>query len=349
MSRKAGIAHYLDDVTVSQTVGKPARIAGPIRAQGNHIVDRLGRTVTLRGVSILGMEAPGRHDLPTWEQEVSVAREWGANMIRLPLSDQRLLAGSCSYDPSYLSTLDALVSSITDKGMVAVLDLHGLAFKPCGRPLLAPMPDRRAVDFWRIIASHYATNGLVVFELYNEPNSVTPAQWLHGGKVVFQGISYSFVGMQSLYDAVRATGATNLVLFNGLNWASALPGAARVTGATNWAWGVHVYNCPNGVPPKALCIPGPGGIYDPTRVVDRFAVVADSQPLLVTEFGWPNASDGRFNHNVIQLVESRGWSGWIAWALDGTNQGMFDLVRNLGPVENPTVSGMPIIDGMTRD
>jgi hypothetical protein len=58
----------------------------------------------------------------------------------------------------------------------------------------------------------------VLFELYNEPHDIPWQVWLHGGTV--GGVaSYQAVGMQDLYDAVRATGANNVVIAGGIGWA----------------------------------------------------------------------------------------------------------------------------------
>lgn len=51
---------------------------------------------------------------------------------------------------------------------------------------------------------------MVIFELYNEPYQIEEATWLHGNGIC--------VGYQQMYDEVRATGANNLVIVNGLDY-----------------------------------------------------------------------------------------------------------------------------------
>ena len=61
----------------------------------------------------------------------------------------------------------------------------------------------------------------MLFELYNEPHDVSWRVWKSGGDA---GDGCQAVGMQQLYDAVRATGAENLVIIGGLDWAYDLSG-----------------------------------------------------------------------------------------------------------------------------
>ncbi|MEZ4302666.1 MAG: cellulase family glycosylhydrolase [Polyangiaceae bacterium] len=77
--------------------------------------------------------------------------------------------------------------------------------------------------------------------------------------------------MQSLYDAVRATGANNLVLIGGLDWAYSLQGvpAHRIQGF-NIVYVTHPYNYPGKQP----------GDWD-----NDWGFLTATDPVMVTEFG----------------------------------------------------------------
>jgi hypothetical protein len=85
--------------------------------------------------------------------------------------------------------------------------------------------------------------------------------------------------------------------------------------------------------------------YDPTPVMDRFNSLAATNPLVISEFGWPDPNNGKYNANVVTAAEARGWS-WMAYAALGTPTGRFSLVADTGPNYDPTPAGLPVKDGL---
>ena len=83
-----------------------------------------------------------------------------------------------------------------------------------------------------------------MFELYNEPHDVELERLEAAAPTRKAGTA---VGMQQLYDTVRATGAENLVVIGGLNWAYDLSGvpANRIAGY-NIVYATHPYTDPAG-------------------------------------------------------------------------------------------------------
>jgi hypothetical protein len=280
--------------------------------------------------------------------QINIAHQWGANEVRVPLSEDRLVVGACGYDSSYLTTIREIVAYATAAGMLVDLDLENAAVTPCGPFYLPPMPDQRATTFWQTLASAFAGNPLVVFDLFNEPHDISAKVWHNGGQVSYLGTTYVSVGMQKLYDTVRSTGANNLVFVSGVHWATDFPYSAPLTNPTNVVYAPHIYTCPSGLPGRHVSCwtPGPGGITDPRTMMNRFSRIARSYPVVVTEFGWPDARDGRYIRNLVNEVARRGWDGWTVFAFDGTTSGMFNLVKNLGSVEDPTPSGMAAMVGL---
>jgi hypothetical protein len=301
---------------------------------GNQIVDANG-PVILRGIHRRGFENPGV-SLPS-TAEVAQAKRWGATMIRLSVSSAYWNEGSCTYKPNYAAMLDQAVAAITSRAMVALVDLHTNSVV-CGVVKQQNMADSTALKFWRSVASRYAGNSLVAFDLYNEPHDISDNVWRNGGKVLSGGVLWTAVGMQDMYDVVRGAGASNLVFVSGNDWANRLPGTIS---GTDIVYGVHAYTCPISTDPKQ-CAPNP---LDPGQILRNYDAVSTTAPVVVTEFGWPSPSDGRYSANVVSYAASHGW-GWISFAWDGAADGNFSLLSSAGTLYEPSPTGMSILAGL---
>lgn len=303
-----------------------------------------GNPVVLRGMVLDGLESDSTAPDVNLEA-IEQARQWGANLIRLPLGEQFWISSNCYYDPRYAARVDQLVKWITSLGMVALLDLHLNTVGGCEPGEQHNMPDAaQAPEFWREVAARYSSNPYVAFDLYNEPHNVSDAVWLDGGTVTDSYGSppqtYQAAGMQQLYDAVRSTGAQNLVFISGNSWANTVP--QTLVSGYDIVYAAHVYTCP-GQPPPSCKTPDP---YDPSRILDNWVPIAASEPVSVTEFGWPSPSSGTFNGNVISFAAAHNW-GWTAWAwYDGSGNGTWALANWQGTVAEPTSAGLPILDAL---
>jgi hypothetical protein len=126
----------------------------------------------------------------------------------------------------------------------------------------------------------------VIFDLYNEPHGVSWGCWRSGGCSVASStpapgsatpVTYTAVGMQTLLDAVRRTGAANLVLAAGLDWAYDLSGVLHgyALSGTNVAYDSHIYT----------------HWHSTTADWDsHVGIVAQSRPVTVTELGSTDCS-----------------------------------------------------------
>ncbi|HEY1636137.1 MAG TPA: glycoside hydrolase family 5 protein [Acidimicrobiales bacterium] len=333
---------YVDSPLLTTTPSGSPAVIGPLHTAGNQILDANGRAVVLRGIQRYGLESDGP-DPNFNENDIAHAKQWGANLVRVSLGEERWLAGSCGYDPAYTTKVDNIVKWVTQLGMVAVLDLHFNAIAPCSRPGLQEMADApNAITFWRQVAQRYRSNPLVAFELYNEPHDISDAVWRNGGPVNQAGVTFVAAGMQQLYDAVRSQAANNLVFVSGNQWATQFPSTAPLAGY-NIVYGVHAYTCPANPPPTC----GSSDPYDPPALLNPWVSVATRVPVMITEFGWPDRNDGRYMANVIKFAQVHGW-GWVAFAWDGSTSGQFDLLADVGPDANyvPTPSGMAVLGGL---
>jgi hypothetical protein len=313
-------------------------VVGPLRAVGNKIVDGTGRVIIFRGVNRTGLEGGGADDVTPGD--IAHAQAWGANFVRVPLGEHYWMPSTCYYDANYRARVDAAVSTITARGMVAMLDLHFNTITSCGHYGQQPMADApNAITFWQQVATRYKSNPLVTFDLFNEPFNLTDQIWRYGGSVTWHGTTFHAAGMQQMYDAVRGTGATNLVFVSGNAWGNWFPTNAPISGH-DIVYAVHAYTCPGEAPPHCTN----GAPYDPSQFFKHWLKAAQTFPVMVTEFGWPNPDDALYIHNVIRYAEAHGW-GWSVFTWGDATYGQFDLLANAGPGKNyePKPTGMSVL------
>jgi endoglucanase len=239
---------------------------------GNELVSANGQQVVLHGVDRSGTEyecvqGHGIFDGPSDKASISVMRSHGINAVRVPLNEA-CWNGESYVEPAYAgaryqAAIKAYVRLLNASGMVAILDLHwtdgaytgnSSACSSAEAVCQKPMPDAaQAVPFWTSVARTFKGNDAVIFDLFNEPypeqadngNETEGWQcWLHGGSACV-GIPYRVAGMQTLVDAVRSTGASNVIMLGGLGWANDLTGWLSYEPADpdhNLAASWHSYN-----------------------------------------------------------------------------------------------------------
>lgn len=344
----AGATAVIDNAWVEQTNAPTApTVVGPLSTSGNKILQANGTPLIPRGVVLNGLEDNPAASTVT-QLAVIQAKSWGANVIRVPLGEQFWLSSSCTYAPSYQAEVSQVVNWITSLGMVALLDLHTNTVLGCGDGSPHNMADEtNSPTFWSQVASEFASNPLVAFDLYNEPHDISNQVWLNGGVTIDSYapfLVYQAAGMQQLYNTVRSTGARNLVFVSGLDWANHPP-SQLVTGQ-NIVYAVHAYTCQHEPPPNCDS-PTP---YDPSAILQPWVSFSASQPVALTEFGWPSQYDGTYTANVIAYARAQGW-GWIAFAWeDAHDPAAWDITAPWLPNSptEPAPSGIPVICELTR-
>lgn len=182
---------------------------------------------------------------------------WNVNIVRIPLSQAAWLGRRCNAS-SYAQSVDAAITMAHNHNMYAILDLHwsdvgGRA--PCDRSCGSgqqPMPDADSVTFWKQVAARYGGDPGILFDVYNEPHDVAWACWRDGGCTVQsstpnpstgQPVTHTAIGMQRLYNTVRAAAPSAVILIAGLDWAydlSGVGGGYAIAGA-NIVYDTHVY------------------------------------------------------------------------------------------------------------
>lgn len=197
----------------------PSAGAG-FRTSGNQILTPTGAPFAPTGFVL---ECLAMRDLSCEQQSASnpltdpmkiqaAASFWQANTVRLQVAQEQLFSQS-PYDSAYLQALDNEVNLANSLGLVAVVTLQEEDFQG------PPFPTASAERFWTFMAAHFKNSPGVFFDLYNEPklDAYFGESWLwniwrNGGHVDTHGINETFVGMQTLVDEIRRTGATNLIV-----------------------------------------------------------------------------------------------------------------------------------------
>ncbi|MGC3982250.1 MAG: cellulase family glycosylhydrolase [Steroidobacteraceae bacterium] len=192
------------------------------------------------------------------ESNWAALKSWGINVVRIPLNQSSWFNTSCvngssvmDPDPgdNYKTKLKSVVDRATSEGLYVILDLHWSAPRDtlstvsgisaqCAMDQNVMADADGSIQFWSEVATIYKSYPNVMFELYNEPYLTqwtltgTEAQaWmaLRDGATIDSyvpryatGRLWQSAGYQAMLDAVRNTGATNIVLTSGMDWAGQL-------------------------------------------------------------------------------------------------------------------------------
>jgi hypothetical protein len=282
--------------------------SGTYTVVGNTIKDANGQAVLIHGVNRPSMEwscngasvTNGPGPIPA-SDFTTMRKAWNANAVRIPLDQDFWLSTAARHCSSYQSNVAAVVQNARAAGLIVILDLHwsdkgNLANTSPGQQCMA---DQNSVAFWQQVANTYKSNPNVWFELYNEPHDISWNAWLNGGSVC----GFQAVGMQALYNAVRGTGAKNIVIAGGNAWASSLNGQPAITG-TNVAYAIHLYRQNAG--------------WSTTGFDSQFGNSTTKEPVISTEFG-DQVCDGQgFDQSLLNYFRAHkvGYTGW-AWFVQG--------------------------------
>jgi hypothetical protein len=271
---------------------------GGYYVNGNTICTETGRPHLFHGIDRPSLEwSPGGINLAPEDFDLIAA--WHANVVRVPLYQDYWLSASPLYDAGYPSRVDSVVGWVERAGMDVILDLHWSdagVLGGCATACQQRMPDVNSVTFWSEVAARYQSDGRVLFELYNEPHNVTWSIWKSGGPT---SDGYQAVGMQQLYDTIRATGAENVVIVGGLDWAFDLSGVPdnRIDGH-NVVYATHIYDSSQ---------------MQPGRWDSHWGFLTASDPVIVTEFGDTGSCSAEFASEVMRYAD-RHSASWTAWA-----------------------------------
>jgi hypothetical protein len=300
----------------------------------------------------------GQPDGPRW----SAVKAWHANAVRFTLNETSWLGLTCvdtdgvtrDGDPggNYRSAIATQVEEATAIGLYVILELHWAApgnTCPMVQTQMANMD--HSVDFWSSVASTFMNNSAVMFSLYNEPFffglSSPQDEWsalMRGGTFSYYPatsgthnyqnvmVAWSSAGMQTLLDAVRGTGATNVVLISGVefgnnlsNWLANKPHDVLNQIAAVW----HPYPPMQSAGSAAVASGGSGYAVGDTITLAKPNTVYSPAVLQVSGVGVNNAvtavtmsSSGRYLKTALPTVpvaqgSTSGSGAGAAFALSG--------------------------------
>ena len=317
-----------------------------------------GSPITIKGVVRPSLEwaAQGQY---LSSADIINMKNFGANAIRLDLNASYWNSSAPSTElGSYKQVIDAMIYYATQNNMLVILDYH---WNSTGQTNMAPKDaSNSSLNFWTSVASKYKSFGNVIFELYNEPVNIGYNVWLNGDS--------SWYGMQDLYNAVRGTGATNVVIANGVDYAyylgfiaknvnncttalgSSTPADCFVKDSStangyayNIIYGSHPYNNKGSANYKY------NGIQ--ADFATNFAGIKDSYPIIFTEFGDNQAND--YNGStyksvytaILNEIESDGinYTGFAWWA--DASQPAFPVLIS-GELSHPENAPVPAFGGI---
>jgi endoglucanase len=251
-------------------------------------------------------------------------QSWKVNTLRIPLNEASWLGRTCTdtsgvvrkADPAgnYQSAVKGQVEQANAAGLYVILDLHWSAPGNTCPMLQTQMANAdHSIAFWTSVAKTFKNNPAVLFELFNEPFmdfgfkgdawsymmmgtegsfSSYPATSAKGHwKKVKQ--PWAIASYQRMLNAVRATGATNVVLVGSIQycqdlseWLEHRPLDPLRQMAAVWHpyptfgtdWGTEEYAQPN---------------YAPEVFDDVLAILAAGIPVIATETGDRNTTGTR--------------------------------------------------------
>ncbi len=203
-----------------------------LHVSGNQILNNQNQLVALHGVDKSGTEyeclAGGVFDGPSDAHSVTVLQSWAINIVRLPINEDCWLGINGVGGATYQNAIVAYVNMLTAANIAAIIDLQWNAPGTTLANQQVPMPDSdHAPAFWASVAAAFKSNSSVIFDLFNEPypdnNQDSPAAWAclkNGGTC--PGVSFSTASMQSLVNAIRTAGSTNIIMVPGVQYTNTL-------------------------------------------------------------------------------------------------------------------------------
>jgi len=243
---------------------------------------------------------------------------------------------------NYRTTVIDGVAGATAAGLYVILDLHLVApGNGCPTKQNAMADAEHSIAFWTSVATTFKSSPSVVFELFNEPfldmtsALVDSSPWddlLNGGGTMNSyeaqtpkspgSVTVPYIwhtaGIQQMLDAVRATGATNLVLTSSLSYAGAIynwlkykpTDPAKQLGAVWHAYSVSEY------PNQVDCVGKPACAA--TIMASAQAIKAAGYPVVITEYGDTiGGSSAPFASVLLPFADANdisylGWT-WDTW------------------------------------
>jgi endoglucanase len=269
----------------------------------------------------------------TEEEIATIARDWGARILRVPFTQDFVLRGRGDRSAAdYRAAIDRVIAWAARHGCYTLLDLQWLdGDRVFGMNAdftwnrVPPLPDARSIETWSILAVRYRDEPAVLFDIFNEPHDPLPddSYTLHGivddhdGADTIVPLSTRRVTMREwqpwarrLIAAIREPHPDAVVFVSGVRWAYDLRGMPLLgpddTPLANIVYSTHVY-------PWSRTSRLRVGAYE--QDWDRaFGHLADRVPVFVAEWGGTDEHVA-WGRRLRRYLDARaiGWAAW-SWA-----------------------------------
>lgn len=301
--------------------------------------------LAFRGVSLAGAEFgtayPGIYEkdyiYPT-QAEVDYFKGKSMNTVRMPFSWERLQPTlGAAFDAIELGRFDAFVTGATAKGVNVVIDPHNYA-RWNGSVIGSGVSNAQFADLWSRLATRYKSNSKVIFAIMNEPNTMPTEQWLSAANAAIA--------------AIRAAGATNLVLVPGNAWTGASTWSANwygtpnatvmlgvVDSGNNYAYEVHQYLDSDSSGTSPTCVSTSIGIERLTEFT-AWLNTHGKRGFLGEFAGADNATCKAAVTNMLQYMQSNNnvWIGFTWWAAGPWWEDYMYTIEPKAGVDRPQIS-----------
>ena len=241
---------------------------------GNKIIDENGGEAILRGLTpidpvTLANDANDRF-IPFDEELFRKMSEWGAEIIRLPISPYNWRKYG---KEKVFSVIDQSIAWSAKYGMYVYIDFHGIGFPPTEEynDEWTKTTKREMINFWDEISKYYKDNNHVVFyELFNEPTfsgKFPPSEEsLDKDWALWKGF------VEEVVDVIRKNDPDSIIIVGGLHWATDASFVInKPIERDNIVYAVHPY---------------PGTLFYPRTWDETYGEIQEIYPVYVTEFGY---------------------------------------------------------------
>ncbi len=163
-----------------------------MRTAGGFIVDELGQSFHVRGVTILGLDALApaggqslRDALSLDDTNLNALTNWSINVVRVPFSAATIMSGNGHLTAAtILSGLDDLIAALVETKTYTLLSLQAPI---AAGATAAPLPDQTTFDAWSLLATRYAGETGALFEIFSSPLAIS-GDWLDAAQMLIGAI-----------------------------------------------------------------------------------------------------------------------------------------------------------------
>lgn len=270
--------------------------------------------VNIAGAEFNGSKLPGRHTFDyIWPNAKDIERfaNAGFTVIRVPFLWTRMQPDlNGPFDSNEAKFLDIVVEAAKKNNIQIVIDPHNFGNYRGKLIGSEEVPVSSFGDFWKKLAERYKGSTNVIFNLMNEPHKQSAEEWAGQAQVAI--------------DAIRSTGANQLILVPGTQWTGAhswiSSGNAEALknikdSKNNYAFDMHQYFDNDSSGTHATCVSGDVGVVRLEKVTKW---LSDNRKRgFLGEFGASvdpvclKALD-----NTLQYLKQNQnvWVGWTYWA-----------------------------------